>query len=296
MKAVKKLVSKSEFARIAGVSAATITRRIKDELSAAVAGSKIDSNHPAAKSFIKNLPEKDKAPAPGIDPLYQAAVDYCQYHGKFTASSISRKLKIGYQRAQRILTMIQAAGIKPLSEEEKEKRKEPPPLVKGVASKNKTKKQHSLKALNKKLDESENETVDSETLIHEVPEDILAFADMTLRELIQRFGTEVAFNDWLKAVKQIEDINEKRLKNAATQGELVSRELVKIAIIDPINTVHTRLLMNGSKTIALRLTAMVSAKRTLKECEDFVAERITSFIKPMKDKIKRSYSNLNKGE
>jgi len=51
-----------------------------------------------------------------------------------------------------------------------------------------------------------------------VPEYIGDLADMTLRELIMQFGTDVRFVDWLKATKEIEMINEKRLKNAESEG------------------------------------------------------------------------------
>jgi len=128
-------------------------------------------------------------------------------------------------------------------------------------------------------------------VIHDIPEDIRDFADMTLRELIQRFGTDVAFLDWLNATKRIEDINEKRLKNAATQGELVSRTLVKTGIIDPIEGAHLKLLTDGAKTIALRVTAMHSAGLQLPDIENFVSDQISSFIRPMKAKIKRSLKN-----
>jgi len=40
------------------------------------------------------------------------------------------------------------------------------------------------------------------------------------------YGTDIAFSDWLRAVKIIEDINEKRLKNEHTISELVSRQLI----------------------------------------------------------------------
>ena len=135
------------------------------------------------------------------------------------------------------------------------------------------------------------EELETGSVIHEVPEDIEAFADMTLRELIQRFGTDTAFVDWLKATKEIEYINEKRLKNAQTQGELVSRELVKIGIIEPIDAAHIKLLTDGAKTITRRVTAMHSAERELDDIEKFVKDQITSFIRPLKAKVKRALAN-----
>ena len=86
----------------------------------------------------------------------------------------------------------------------------------------------------------------------------------------------------------IEDINEKRLKNAQTKGELVSRELVKLGVIDPIDAAHIKLLTDGAKTIARRVTAMHDAGRPLDDVEKFVKNQITSFIRPIKAKVARA--------
>lgn len=125
----------------------------------------------------------------------------------------------------------------------------------------------------------------------EIPDDILMFADMSLRDLINQFGTDTRFLDWLRATKEIEIINEKRLKNAQTKGELVSRELIKNGVIDPINSAHIKMLTDGSKTIARRSVAMHESGRKLDEIEKFVVDQISSFIKPMKAKIARTLAN-----
>jgi hypothetical protein len=115
---------------------------------------------------------------------------------------------------------------------------------------------------------------------------------MTLRELITRFGTDVRFVDWLKATQSIEAINEKRLKNAQTKGELVSRHLVKIAIIEPIESAHIKLMTDGAKTIARRAAAMAQAGKPVAEIEAFAVDQISSFIKPVKAKVDRALRNV----
>jgi hypothetical protein len=125
-----------------------------------------------------------------------------------------------------------------------------------------------------------------------MPQDIREFHDMPLLDVVTMFGTDVAFVDWLKATKVIEDIAEKRLKNAATKGELVSRDLVRVGILDPVQTAHTKLLTDGVKTIATRVVAMHGAKRPQGEIEKFVADQITSFIKPMKARISRTMKRI----
>ena len=92
--------------------------------------------------------------------------------------------------------------------------------------------------------------------------------------------------------KTIEEINEKRLKNAATQNELVSRHLIKVGVIEPIETAHIKLLTDGSKTIARRSLAMAGAGRSVEDIERFVSNQITSFIKPIKAKVTRTLKNV----
>jgi hypothetical protein len=67
------LISKSEFARLAGVSAMTITKNVsrgKKVLAPAVVSKKIDPDHPAAVAYLKaqrgepQIPEEIAAPAP----------------------------------------------------------------------------------------------------------------------------------------------------------------------------------------------------------------------------------------
>ncbi len=150
-----------------------------------------------------------------------------------------------------------------------------PAYVRGAAAAKETKKREAAK----------------DDQILEFPADIQSFADMTLRELIDRFGTDARFVDWLSATQKIEAINEKRLKNAATEGELVSRELIRVGIIEPIDACHIKLLTDGAKTIARRATAMHSAEKPLEDIEKFVKDQITSFIRPVKAKVARALKN-----
>jgi hypothetical protein len=97
--------------------------------------------------------------------------------------------------------------------------------------------------------------------------------------------------DWLTATQKIEGINEKRLKNASTKGELVSRHLVKVGVIDHIESAHIRLLTDGAKTIARRTVAMRDAGSSVEDIETFVREHMTSHIRPAKNKIARTMRN-----
>lgn len=292
---------------MAGVTATAITRACLTVLKPAIVGRRIDAAHPAAVEYLRLRADPETlGAATGLDPLYEHAVAHCRESGNFTISAVSRGLSIGYARASRIFATMTATGVaqpaapakagqvvppgpaKPTPAAARPTPAPPPPrILGGTEKKRQTKKQEALA----RHTTSPTSPAETGSTLHEIPDDIKKFADMTLRELIQRYGTDVAFLDWLKATKQIEDINEKRLKNATTKGELVSRELVKIGVIDQINAAHTKLLTDGAKTIALRVVAMSKAGRAVDECEKFIVDQIGSFIKPAKVKMARALKN-----
>lgn len=280
---VKNLVSKSEFARLAGVSPAAVTKACKSSLAKACSGKRIDANHVDAITYAQKQ-DRGKTPpaATGLDPFYEQAVEFCRNSKRPTPNGIRTALKIGSERAARLFETIKATGVLNLPDPG-----EPPPMP--AVKTPRTISGHTAKANSKKA-EALDDLAEGKAL-HKVPENIEAFADMTLRELIQRFGTDVAFCDWLKATKSIEDINEKRIKAAQLRGELISRELVKIGIIDPIDSAHKKLLTDVKKTVATRASAMVSAGKSQEEIEAFVADQITSILRPTKTKIARTLRN-----
>lgn len=283
---VHKMVKKSEFAELAGISPSAATKVCKSTLAGAMVGKRVDLNHSEVVKYLERKDLDKIVPTTvGMDPLYEKVVQHCQLTRKYSANSIKHEFKIGFPRAKAMVEVMAATGMIPSKSDKSVKA--PPVEMKqpalrtpsGQEAGRTTKKQEAMQAL------------ESGLTIHEVPEDIQAFADMTIRELIQRFGTDTAFCDWLKATKSIEDINEKRLKNAVTQGELVSRELIKVGVIEPIDACHIKLLTDGAKTISRRVMAMHSAERGLDEVEDFVKDQITSFIRPVKAKVARNLKN-----
>ena len=132
---------------------------------------------------------------------------------------------------------------------------------------------------------------------HEAPDEGSHFSEddeikdvlhLTLGEIVERHGTSGQFKTWVDAKKIIVDIQTRIVKLAQLEGTLVSRDLMKVGVIDPIDAAHRKLLTDGAKTIARRLTAMNSGGRSLEDCEAFVKDQMSSFIRPMKAKVARS--------
>ena len=286
----RNVIKRAEFARLVGISAASVTRDCSTKLKAALVGKWIDADHPDAQEYIKKhkaKQEKNTITTTGLDPLYEDAISFCHEHGVYNAGVLRKGIGVGAERAKKIFEMMKFAGVVPEPGEPPPKIERPPqikqklPPVKGHAKKNLRKKAESLAKI-------------KENKIFEIPDEMEMFADMTLRELIQRFGSDIAFVDWLKATKLIEEINERRLKNAKTKNELVSRELVKRGIIEPIDAAHIKMLTDGVRTLNIKITTLVKSDETDKTKEDTISETITSFLKPVKEKIKKTLIDLEK--
>lgn len=278
----------TQFAELAGVNRSTVSRVAKTSLAAAMVGSLVDANHEAAREYLakRSVVVSAEAPATGLDPLYESAVAACQTTGYYSIGHIQRSQKIGYNRAFRIHATMQAAGLIPAGGGPKTPTQAAKDYAPTPAPPATPPRGGSVVAAAKKSAPPIQQEPD------EVPDDISAFADMTLRELIRRFGTDVRFVDWLKAVKAIEDIHEKRLKNAATQGTLIARRVVEEGLIDTINTTHKKLLTDGAKSIAARVKSAAQLGETDTQLEDIVVEQISSFIQPCKAKMGRLMRNV----
>ncbi len=114
------------------------------------------------------------------------------------------------------------------------------------------------------------------------------YASMTLRELIAKFGSRRAFDDWLKALKKIEDIRKVRLDNDEAEGRLIDRELVVKHVMGAIDEVFRRLLMDAPKTITARIYSSALAGDTIEAARDVVHGLIRDQLRALKAKATRN--------
>lgn len=276
-----KLLTKSAFAALCGVNPSSITKACAGTLAPALAGNRIDADHPAAQAYRA---ERERAatpePAEGIDPLYAEALAHCRESCRWSATSLRARFGVGSARAADIVKQFHAAGVF-------ETYPDAPPAVVTFNDGGEIKAPHVRGHAAARETRKAPPTLppDSQPDAHEVPPQIEAFADMTLRELIQRYGTDVRFLDWLKATKEIEMIAERRIKNAAAQGKLISRSLVERGVIDPFNGAHLRLMSDGAKTITASVVAKHLSGLSEPEIERYVSDVIGSFLRPVKNKV-----------
>jgi hypothetical protein len=117
-----------------------------------------------------------------------------------------------------------------------------------------------------------------------------------LRPFLERFGTDESFKLWLGALKEIELIREKRLKNEETEGRLISRELVKVHVFGAIEAANKRLLADAPKTVASRLFEIArSSTGSLEQGERLVRDELASHLRPLKATAARNLRPRSSG-
>lgn len=274
---VKKLMTRAAFSKLAGVTPAAITKAAGRALSPACEGKRINASHPAAVAYLQEQTDKANQPDPpatGIDPLYEDAVAACRDAGRCSTPVIRAALKVGSDRAAALQKLIKAAGIKFDQPAPAPARVDPTPDV--------VKQEPVVVA---------PAVAYVEDPFDDLPEEIAAVADMTIRQVVDKFGTVTAFKDWLGALKSIEDIREKRNKNAEKEGLLIPRELVRTHIIGAFEQAHLELISDTAQTVASRLHAMYSAGDDARAGREFIAATIGKTVKTAKTTIARVLRN-----
>ena len=118
-------------------------------------------------------------------------------------------------------------------------------------------------------------------------EAVEAYLDMTLRDILTKFGTAAQFKSYLDACKIIEAIRAGRIKNAELEGDLISRDLVKIHIFGAWENSNLRLLQDMPRTVTKRLQALFKSGGTLEDGEEMTRGLVSSQLKGIKTAAQR---------
>ena len=115
-----------------------------------------------------------------------------------------------------------------------------------------------------------------------------SIADMTLREIVRRWGGKAEFVDWLSAMKKLGDAREKQLKNAKFEKELIPRDFVKLHVFGNLDALNRQLLHDAPKTLARRIYAAANSGQPLEDAEAITVEVISSQLKAAKASITKA--------
>ena len=113
---------------------------------------------------------------------------------------------------------------------------------------------------------------------------ISEYLDMPLRDIVDKFGTDTRFIDWLKAVEKLEAIRDKRLRNDERENKLIPRAMVGV-VIGAFERCFSLQLNDASKTISARLYSYVKSGRSVEDATQLVEDQIGAPIKDAKRRI-----------
>lgn len=287
-----RVITITQLAEEAGVAISSASSWLHRHPAAKV-GDRVDMDHPEAKKYMRDRRKKQEAErirkeADPDHPRYADAVKLCHERGRCTVRLLEKELPgVGRATAKIIVDQIKRNGLKFGG-------KKAPRGLGRITSPANYKRGPTARVsadMPVKATPPEQPPGPTQAPDPQIPPEIEAYADMTLRDLIGRYGTVAVFNDWLNALSKIESITEKRVKNEATAGKLISRDLVRQTIIVPIDTAFGQILTDGAKAIAVEVGAMAKGDASDQEIERAVEKVVASFIRPAKAKIKRGIEN-----
>lgn len=259
-------VSRSDFARIAGVSATAITKSCTRGVlqEACTDKRRIDLDHPAAQKYLL---EK------GVEPT--------------TVGPLSPKSRSKASSARPRKDPKEGAGGK---RKGNASAKAKPKTAKKAAAKAKpnAKKNRARPEAPAAAEEppAPPALADMADPVNDLP-DIDELNDMTIREVISRWGTLPQFADVLEARKHIAAIREKDLKNQEKEGKLIPREPIRVLVFGAIDGVNRRLLSDAPKTVVRRIYAMARSGVDAEEAEKVVRDILSATLAPLKTSARR---------
>ena len=234
---VKRLVTQTKLASLAGVTRQAVKKAMALSLKPALVGKKINQDHPAAIAYIhKPAGEMFKTPPPTGETF----------------------LNVGPPKPK---TRKKAPKV-----EEPEPPAPPPPRPPRLPGE---KPDHTWE---------EDEVVEY-------------YGDMTLRDVVNLFGTGEQLKDWTVAVKNLEGIRQSRIKNAQLEGTVILRDLVENHVLGLVDDANNKLLQDSPKTIYKKVKAHILAEGLDAEGEEIVRKNISSQIKSIKARAQRALKN-----
>ncbi len=295
----QRLVQVSELAKLLRMEHRYVKRACATVLKDAMSADLIDINHICVVRYI----QKRKTVASIVEtdtskPMYDRALDVCTKTGLWSVKNIRKNLPIGDKKAAQLLELMKQSGQVPENYNKRTTRashskpiKQPNPVKKTVYKPLKESELGLGMVAPKPKPIKEPEKID-ESLFSDnppLPQHIAKYGHKSLYELVAMFGSDLAFYEWMKGAELLEKVLERQRKNAEGMNLLVNQEVFKIGIFEPIDTLLRNILTDGADNIVQQVMALTKAGCTEVECKKYFVEIITSFIRPMKTKIKKTF-------
>ncbi len=131
----------------------------------------------------------------------------------------------------------------------------------------------------KRRSERQRKTQSTPEHIGKLPDEFKDYADLTVREVVKQYGSELMFKEFLSAMDKIAGLKLKEMNLAERTGELIERSIVSNIVFDGFETLHLRLLSESSKTISRKLGSMIKSGAEPEQCEKEVKRIISKLLK-----------------
>ena len=123
------------------------------------------------------------------------------------------------------------------------------------------------------------------------PDDADSYLEMTLKEIITRYGTQPQFKDFVSASKNLLQMRGMEEEQARKRGEYIHRVHVEklVALIDAMTKT---LLSDVVSNLAISCTAQIKADATQPEIEETIRSNISRTIKTTKAQVVRGLRDV----
>lgn len=160
----------------------------------------------------------------------------------------------------------------------------------GPVNPGKTSKKPSGGSVGRKAAKEDRQQSSNEGETHDV-DDVIDYEDMTVREVVEKFGTDVRFAEYVKAVKEIQSIEKIRIDNRKKKKELLPSEVFDL-LTSEIERCFITVLTDNIKTCASMAHKNALAEIELHETEDFMRDQIGASFSTFKQKMIRALKDM----
>lgn len=116
---------------------------------------------------------------------------------------------------------------------------------------------------------------------------------LTVAEVATRFGGLPMFTEYVKTYNVLQDARKKELANLKTDGTLVSRDLVRAAVLTHIDRLHRRLLTDFAETITRLIYGHCNAGDAVEVAKLTVRDRIGHVLGESIERTIKGFTELN---
>ena len=117
--------------------------------------------------------------------------------------------------------------------------------------------------------------------------DIEGLEDLTLREIVMRYGSIDGFKRYVESLKSISDFNLRDMKMKTHRGQLIQRDLVIGALVPLIDVAYQRLVSDVPSSITQQVIARVEGggEDMVGDCEKIIRDAVSRVLKNTKNSV-----------